>query len=128
MKKYDHTWLIAEWQRMGRPDVEYLSPNLYEWHTDTDPVFYDDVQYRIKSKPWINWEHVSEKFNALAVDEQGAARFYSSRPVLSVENSIWLTPHYGSSMSVSAFASFTPGTCAWQDSLVMRHVVIGEEK
>ena len=129
MKKYNHDWLIAEWERMGRPEVEYLSLNLYEWHTDTDPVFYDNVQYRIKCKPWINWDHVSDDIVGMATDANGCSHLFCENPVLigsSTYTSYWDVFHT-ISLSVYSHKSFTPGTCDWKDSLVMRPVVVSNK-
>jgi hypothetical protein len=67
MKKYDHTWLVAEWERMGRPEVQILIKAFKSaWMDDEDPDFYPMFQYRIKSKPWIDWGHVRDDFVMVA--------------------------------------------------------------
>jgi hypothetical protein len=124
MKAYNHEWLIAEWERMGGPEVEYLYCDGTEvpvWMDDKDPVFYDDVQYRIKCKPWINWDHVSEKYSCLFSDD--------FKSYISTGSDITEDTHYDFGICCDAdnFSSFTPGTCDWRDSLVMRPVFIGEE-
>lgn len=124
MKKYKHTWIKEEWERMGRPEVEYLSPNLYGWHTDTDPVFYDYVQYRIKCKPWIDWEHVSDDVVAMATDDDGDSSLFHGEPVKS--SGWWHRDGEGFIVNPNIFASFTRGTCDWRNSLVMRPVVVGD--
>lgn len=122
MKTYDHTWLIGEWERMGRPEVEHCSPNHGTWHLDIYPKFHDDMQYRIKCKPFINWEHVYADISWMAT-ECGVTYLFRGEPILHGEyrcwdlDGCWDGDYY---CGVEPFASFTPGTCAWQDSLVLR--------
>jgi hypothetical protein len=124
MKTYNHTWLIAEWERMGRPEVQVLIKAFKPaWMDDEEPDFNPIFQYRIKSKPSINWEHVSEEFNFL-VSGSDASLLYANIP--KKFSTTWLDGgHY---CLADAFTSFTTGTCDWRDSLVMRPVVIGETK
>ncbi|ACG60343.1 hypothetical protein phiPLPE_21 [Iodobacter phage PhiPLPE] len=126
MKKYDHTWLIAEWQRMGRPKVQYATGiNRDFWVDEEDPDFNDNLQWRIKCKPSINWEHVHPSIVAMAT-ECGVTYLFRTAPVLHNEyrcwdqDGCWDGDYY---CGVEPFASFTPGTCEWRDSLVMRPVV-----
>lgn len=132
MKKYDHTSLIAEWERMGRPEVERYSTTREQWELEEDPDFKPVFQYRIKCKPWINWEHVSEEFNYLVVTNTGIPLLVSGgipiRRYSEFSGDYWLYDIESKVVSACGFASFTPGTCDWKDSLVMRPVVIGETK
>jgi len=122
MMKFDHSWLIAEWERMGRPDVQRYSSTREGWELDEDPKFIVYFQYRIKSKPWINWDHVSDDVVAIARDKNGNSYTYTHTPRISpsLGNAVWFIGGSASTCSTEPFASFTPGTCAWQDSLVMR--------
>jgi hypothetical protein len=123
MKIYDHTWLIAEWERMGRPEVECLPINniLEEC---PDPLWVKEFQYRIKSKPWINWEHVSDDVVAICTNGDGKTRLYDSYPTETYKEDGWRWDIVG---RADLFLSFTQGTCDWRDSLVMRPVVIGDK-
>lgn len=132
MKKYNHEWLIAEWQRMGRPEIEYLYcdgdlPPV--WMLSNSIIFYDDIQYRIKSKPYINWSHVHKDFIAMARDSSGECYLYVHKPpILDDSFDSWeeMQRNLGCA-SAERFSSFTQGTCDWKDSLVMRPVVVGEK-
>lgn len=54
MKKYDHTWLIAEWERMGRPQCQMYDGFDGSWDdVYGDPAFSPEFVYCIKSKPSI---------------------------------------------------------------------------
>ena len=68
------------------------------------------------TKPSIDWNHVSEDFKYLAMDADGECYIYSDKPSRGGQQ--WV-----SSLRLAVadhFASFTPGTCDWQDSLVKR--------
>lgn len=121
MMKFDHSWLIAEWERMGRPTRQVLDPDYDMWLDllDDDCDFFSEAQYRIKCKPWINWEHLSDDMKWMATDKNGYPFLYSHGPKLHDEEwFLW------NCYTVYPFLSFTPGTCDWKDSLVMRPVVI----
>lgn len=124
MKKYDHTWLIAEWYRMGRPPCECKGKSEQWSDVSGTPKFHSKYQYRIKCKPSINWEHVSDEFNWLSTDASGYSYLYDVEPK-KTSYGYAATLDY---TSVVAHKSFIPGTCGWKDSLFMRPVVIGEEK
>ena len=68
------------------------------------------------TKPSIDWSHVSEDFQYLAMDEDGEFYLYSDKPLQG--NQQWV-----SNLTYTPaihFSSFTPGTCDWKDSLVER--------
>lgn len=67
-------------------------------------------------KPWINWSHVSERFRYLAMDEGGRCWLWESEPAPFGRE--WSGG--GKATKAESFASFTPGTCDWRDSLVKR--------
>lgn len=66
-------------------------------------------------KPSINWDYVAPKFNWLARDKVGKSLLCYSKPV--IKRGYWL-----GLMGVSAdcFASYSPGDCPWEESLVCR--------
>ena len=69
-------------------------------------------------KPSIDWNHVSEDFKYLAMDADGECYIYSDKPSRGEWQWQWV-----SSLRLTVadhFASFTPGTCDWKDSLVKR--------
>ena len=68
------------------------------------------------TKPSIDWSHVNEEFQYLAMDSGGLHHLYVEKPdPIAVE---WTT--YALYIYAEHFASFTPGTCDWRDSLVKR--------
>ena len=68
------------------------------------------------TKPSIDWSHVSEDFQYLVMDYGGRGWLCGFKPELLQEewNGIGVTTE------AENFASFTPGTCDWRDSLVKR--------
>ena len=68
------------------------------------------------TKPSIDWNHVSEDFQYLAMDADGKCYLYTDKPLQGERqwvSSLWLAP-------ANHFASLVPGTCDWRDSLVKR--------
>ena len=67
-------------------------------------------------KPSIDWSHVSENFQYLAMDAGGKYHLFAEKPeLITVEwttRALYIYAEY--------FASFVPGTCDWKDSLVKR--------
>ena len=68
------------------------------------------------TKPSIDWSHVSEDFQYLAMDEGGLHHLFAEKPdPIAVE---WTT--HALYIYAEHFASFSAGTCHWRDSLVKR--------
>ena len=92
----------------------------------SDGKYYDDsnivlFQYPIEItkatvKPSIDWDHVSEDFQYLAMDSGGNGYLCGKNP--HYDNTIWLmeAPY----IPATAFTSYVPGTCDWKDTLVKR--------
>lgn len=71
---------------------------------------------KVITKPSIDWDHVSEDFQYLAMDSSGLHHLFTEKPdPIDVE---WTT--HALYIYAGHFASFTPGTCDWRDSLVKR--------
>ncbi len=123
MKEYDHTWLREEWERMNMPEVEIYDEDVsHEWiKCDEIHLWQSDMQYRIKCKPYINWDHVHKDINALVMFPRCSVGLYVGIP--EQRSGGWIG---GYMTEATNFASFIPGTCRWQDSLVTRPVIIGE--
>ena len=68
------------------------------------------------TKPSIDWSHVSEGFQYLAMDEIGLHHLFAEKPERS--SAEWTT--HALYIYAEHFASFVPGTCDWKDSLVKR--------
>ena len=68
------------------------------------------------TKPSIDWNHVSEDFQYLAMDSGGLHHLFVEKPdPIAVE---WTT--HALYIYAGHFASFSAGTCHWRDSLVKR--------
>ena len=71
---------------------------------------------KVITKPSIDWSHVSENFQYLAMDGRGLHHLFVEKPErISAE---WIT--HAPYIYADHFASFIPGTCDWEDSLVKR--------
>lgn len=74
-------------------------------------------EYRVAiEKPSINWDHVSETFIALAIDQDGDAFLCTAIP--NKEKQFWGVD--GDYQSAFTFASFKPGNTSWETSLIYR--------
>lgn len=86
------------------------------------PAWYGDAVYTVTAKPKtmpsIDWAHVAPKFNFLARDKNGNAYLYQTKPGIDYSSS-----GYGDRkvfMPADAFASYAPGDCDWNESLIER--------
>lgn len=104
-------------------EVHYFSASCRGFVGTDDPAWAYTAVYRLMpapaTKPSIDWSHVSKDFKWLAQDEDGVAYLYSEKPTKDGEEGRW-TYEGGELREVSVFASFKPGTCDWEDSLVQR--------
>ena len=76
------------------------------------------VQDESATKPSIDWSHVKGEYKWLSVDKDGNVYVYANELEHS-EKDYWYSQE-GIHYEVSGLASYTPGTCDWQDSLVKR--------
>ena len=67
-------------------------------------------------KPSIDWSHVSEAFQYLAMDSDGRCWLWATKPAPFQEQ--WRGG--GSAVKAENFSSFISGTCDWEDSLIER--------
>ena len=68
------------------------------------------------TKPSIDWDHVSEDFQYLAMDADGESYLYTDKPQQGERQ--WTT-NLPCTPAIH-FVAVTPGTCGWRDSLVKR--------
>ena len=66
-------------------------------------------------KPSIDWSHVSSEYNYLAQDSNGDGYLCGKNPHRMSMAWSMETP-----IRATAFTSYVPGTCDWEDSLVKR--------
>ena len=96
--------------------VTYTSDGKYHVEGNVTLFPYPVEIVKATSKPSIDWSHVSENFQYLAMDECGIHHLFVEKPErISAE---WIT--HSLYIYADHFASFTPGTCDWKDSLVKR--------
>ena len=92
----------------GRSAKSNENPSLYPY-----PV---EIVKKV-TKPSINWEHVRGEYKFLAQDVNGNAWMYCTEPGIGEDH--WFTAS-GECAKAHSYASYTPGTCNWEDSLVTR--------
>ena len=100
--------LRVTYTEKGMENKSHKNPSLY---------LYPVAVMRVASKPSIDWEHVRGEYKFLAQDSNGNAHLFWEKPVL--EMTCWKSTR-GDFAEAHQFASYTPGTCDWQDSLVER--------
>ena len=96
--------------------VTYTSDGKYHDEGNVTLFPYPIEITKAVTKPSIDWNHVSEDFKYLAMDADGECYIYSDKPSRGERQ--WVR-----SLRITVadhFASFTPGTCDWRDSLVER--------
>ena len=100
----------------GKSNVNNKNPSLYPYPVETIKKV-TKPSIRKVTKPSINWDHVHENYMFLSRDADGRAWLYMEEPMAG--GSCWNTA--GSVYArANSYASFSPGTCDWKDSLVVR--------
>lgn len=112
---------VMEAFEAGKP-IEYINDDLGVWEPCYRPSWdWFNSNYRIAvTKPSWDWSHVSDRINYLVRHSPsfgGGGMGTSHRPIKG-ENG-W-HPREGRAYDVECLASYNPGTCDWQDSLVVR--------
>jgi hypothetical protein len=109
---------LKEWQ--GKWSRYYADG----WLETCNPGWVDQTVYKAiplpATKPSINWDHVSKKWQWLAKDENGRTYLHDNKPSLSRALLSWHTKDYNAQLNATHFSSFSPGDCDWKDSLVQR--------
>ena len=97
----------------------YSLEGKYEQLYATQPTLFPYPIEIVKkiTKPSINWDHVRSEFKYLVQDKDGSAWLYSEKPESDIDE--WNVTQ-GECSTVHSHASFTPGTCNWEDSLTIR--------
>ena len=96
--------------------VTYTADGKYHIEGNITLFTYPIEIVKAVTKPAIDWSHVNAHFKWLAMDSGGLHHLFAEKPEpIAVE---WTT--YALYIYAEHFASFTPGTCNWRDSLVKR--------
>jgi hypothetical protein len=115
MSPEERAELFEYWFQGG--DVEFYCQHHDRW-TLGEPLWVPSFAYRkALTKPSINWDHVSDEYNWLAVDEDGKAFLHNKKPE---QDSYGWYAVGGKYRLADSFSSYKPGTCDWKDSLVQR--------
>lgn len=113
-----HAELIKQWADDDSLEIEYRSPGAESWSVATAPMWDPHTQYRIKqTKPSIDWSQVSPEYKWLARDSSSLCGYlYKNKP--HKDCGAWDSS--GGCSKAGVFASYRPGTCDWEESLVER--------
>ena len=122
---------------LGDMTDEELAPLLVAWYQGrkiqwrgdewfdcfADPHDWEaNLAYRVAPEPIvppsIDWAHVAPRFNYLVRHENGNAWLYGGRPYASHFG--WIADGELTLTDAKSFASYTPGNCPWDKSLVIR--------
>ena len=116
-KRFEDTYpVLAKFQNNDDLIISYTADG--KFHNQGNITLFPYPVEVIKSltKPSIDWSHVSSEYNYLIKDSDGEGYLCSKEP--SRVKSGWSA---GSpNISATAFTSYVPGTCDWEDSLVKR--------
>jgi hypothetical protein len=117
MKTDEEKIAVMQAKLAGKPIERSVIYTADDWVPSGKPAWNWAVyDYRVAvTKPSIDWSVLSEEVVAIATDENGRSWGYRKVPV--IEGSHWS----GVGLFRADFiASFTPGTCDWRDSLIVR--------
>jgi len=118
--------LFTAWLDGG--EIEYTRNNS-DWWSASNPIWNAGRAYRVKETlPSINWDHVGKEFNYLAGDQDGNYWLYGCEPYIPPGSVCWSTRKTEDTSAAlwvsndwgALFASFKPGNCDWQDTLIER--------
>ena len=115
-EEVDYPVVVVFNRNDGESVVTYTSDGKYPEAGNVTLFPYPVEIVKAVTKPSIDWSHVSEDFQYLAMDEGGLHHLFAEKPdPIAVE---WTT--YALYIYAGHFASFISGTCDWRDSLVKR--------
>ena len=115
-KRTEETYpVFVKFQNYDELHISYTMEG--KFHSQGNITLFPHPVEVIKSvtKPSIDWSHVSSEYNYLAQDSNGDGYLCGKNPHRM--NMAWSmeTP-----TRATAFTSYVPGTCDWEDSLVKR--------
>ena len=97
-------------------DGRVWSRKLFGYPNFNWEAFEYNIYEEPKTKPSINWEHVSKEYKYMATDCSGRTYLHIDEPTL--KGTYWTTDP--ACKPANVFSSYIPGTCDWKDSLVKR--------
>ena len=108
--------VFVKFQNYDELHISYTMEGRFHSQGNITLFPYPDEVVKAAVKPSIDWSHINEVFQYLAMDKDGLHHLFVEKPEpIAVE---WTT--YSLYIYANHFASFTPGTCDWRDSLVKR--------
>lgn len=107
--------LMTHWIDGGMVEVRYTK----KWAVVRPPSWNPMSIYRkAQTKPSVNWDHVSDDFNWLAVGGDGKAYLHGKKPYLDKTYGFWIS--VSATRTARVLSSYKRGTCDFKESLVMR--------
>lgn len=76
--------------------------------------------------PSINWDHLTDKYNFIAVDADRRGWAFEKYPLRT--DMYWYPQDNSSCVELKHFTSFTAGNCPWENSVVERNKVENNEE
>ncbi len=119
LSKQEQNELLYE-HYVEKREVEWYDGELCSWVRTPIPFWVKSCQYRIaKTKPSIDWNAVHPNYNYLTVDNLRVGVLHKREPMIrAMYRSAPLC--VGPTIITAGFASFNPGNCDWEESLVKR--------
>ena len=96
--------------------VTYTNDGKYHVEGNVTLFPYPIETTKAVTKPSIDWSHVSSEYNYLIQDSDGEGYLCGEKPLRVKSGWSAETPY----IRATAFTSYEPGTCDWEDSLVKR--------
>lgn len=114
--------LCYQVMQKGKVAQTYHCVGWVDRYVKTSPFVNGNI-YRIKpeekNKPSIDWDHVSEEYKFLAIDEDGEVWLFAEKPSICMSSFVSLG---GEISKADALASLDRGNCSWEDSLIERPI------
>lgn len=116
-KRTEETYPVyVGFQKDGELHISYTADGRFHNQGNVTLFPYPVEIVKATTKPSIDWDHVSKKFQYLAMDSGGLHYLFTEKPDPIIVG--WTSPALY--IYAEHFASFSAGTCHWRDSLVKR--------
>ena len=107
--------VFAKFQKEDELNISYTADGRFHNQGNVTLFPYPIEVIKSVTKPSIDWSHVSSEYNYLAQDSNGDGYLCGKNPHRMSMAWSMETP-----IRATAFTSYVPGTCDWEDSLVKR--------